>query len=325
MERITILQFTDPICVWCWGNEPVLRAIEYLYGDKVRIEFIMGGLVEDISTLYDFRGEKVDIIERANQIITKNWLIASQKHGMPVVDTGLKLFSERYPSSFPQNIAYEAAKRVNPLLAKRFLRLMREATFIHGRRTSQIDVILDLATQAGYNAAAFIDEYTTGNAHADFMQDRMKCRRNGITGFPSYLIKDGHTNIILGGYQNLATFHTVISRLSSGKIKPRRVGPSIANVMAFIKRYKRVYPAEIEVAFSLDKDRTNLMIAELILSRRIASQSVGEGRCLYLDTESKATKSEQKEPTSDKKPSKEKNSVKRKVTTTQTSQKQSVK
>ena len=43
MERITILQFTDPICVWCWGNEPVLRAIEYLYGDKVRIEFIMGG------------------------------------------------------------------------------------------------------------------------------------------------------------------------------------------------------------------------------------------------------------------------------------------
>ena len=117
MERITILQFTDPICVWCWGNEPVLRAIEYLYGDKVRIEFIMGGLVEDISTLYDIRGEKSEVIQRANQIITRNWLAASQKHGMPVVDTGLKLFSERYPSSFPQNIAYEAAKRVNPLLA----------------------------------------------------------------------------------------------------------------------------------------------------------------------------------------------------------------
>jgi hypothetical protein len=188
-----------------------------------------------------------------------------------------------------------------------------------------MDVLIELAAEAGLGAAQFIDHYTYGTAQADFMQDRMKCRRNGITGFPSYLIKDGHTNIILGGYQNLATFHTVISRLSSGKIKPRRVGPSIANIMAFIKRYKRVYPAEIEVAFSLDKDRTNLMIAELILSRRIASQSVGEGQCLYPDTESKATKSEQKEPTSDKKPSKEKNSVKRKVTTTQPSQKQSVK
>ena len=38
MERITILQFTDPICIWCWGNEPVMRAIEYLYGDKIKIE-----------------------------------------------------------------------------------------------------------------------------------------------------------------------------------------------------------------------------------------------------------------------------------------------
>lgn len=276
MERITILQFTDPICVWCWGNEPVLRAIEYLYGDKVRIEFIMGGLVEDISTLYDMRGEKAEVIQRANQIITRNWLAASQKHGMPVVDTGLKLFSERYPSSFPQNIAYEAAKRVNPLQAKRFLRLIREATFIHGRRTSQIDVILDLATQAGYNAAAFIDEYTTGNAHADFMQDRMLCRRNGITGFPSYLVRNDDTEIIIGGYQNLNTFHTLIKRLSAGRIKPRRIGPSVANMMNFAERYQSIYPVDIEVLFGLDRHQTNLMISQEITSGRLTAAPVGE-------------------------------------------------
>lgn len=276
MERITILQFTDPICVWCWGNEPVLRAIDYLYGDKVRIEFIMGGLVEDISTLYNMKGEKVDIIERANQIITKNWLIASEKHGMPVVDTHLKLFSERYPSSFPQNIAYEAAKRINPLLAKGFLRLMREATFIQGRRTSQIDVILDLATQAGYDAADFIDEYTTGNAHADFMQDRMLCRRNGITGFPSYLVRNDDTEIIIGGYQNLNTFHTLIRRLSSGRIKPRKIGPSTANVMNFIQRYKSAYPVDIEILFGLDRHQTDLIISQEVASGRIIAEPVGK-------------------------------------------------
>ena len=196
MERITILQFTDPICVWCWGNEPVLRAIEYLYGDKVRIEFIMGGLVEDISTLYDIRGEKAEVIQRANQIITRNWLAASQKHGMPVVDTGLKLFSERYPSSFPQNIAYEAARRIESSAAKQFLRRIREATFVEERRTSQIDVLIELAVEVGIDAARFIDEYTTGTAQNDFMKSRMKCRRNGVTGFPSYLIKNTNTKIV---------------------------------------------------------------------------------------------------------------------------------
>ncbi|MBQ2037270.1 MAG: DsbA family protein, partial [Alistipes sp.] len=176
----------------------------------------------------------------------------------------------------PQNIAYEAAKRVNPLLSKRFLRLMREATFIHGRRTSQIDVILDLATQAGYNAAAFIDEYTTGNAHADFMQDRMLCRRNGITGFPSYLVRNDDTEIIIGGYQNLNTFHTLIKRLSAGRIKPRRIGPSVANMMNFAERYHSIYPVDIEVLFGLDRHQTNLMISQEIASGRLTAEPVGE-------------------------------------------------
>ena len=94
---------------------------------------------------------------------------------------------------------------------------------------------------------------------------------------PSYLVKEGSTNIILGGYQNLATFQTVISRLSDGKIKPRRVGPSLANVMDFVKRYKSVYPVEIEVAFALDRARTNLMIAQLERERRVESVAIGDG------------------------------------------------
>ena len=283
MEKITILQFTDPICVWCWGNEPVLRAIDYLYGEKVSIRYIMGGLVEDITTLYDINGTKEEIIRQANRIIQKNWHAASEKHGMPVVTTSNELFTERYPSSFPQNIAYEAAKRINPTQAKLFMRLLREATFIESRRTSQIDVLIDIATQAGYNSAEFIDEYTTGSANADFMQDRMLCRRNGITGFPSYLIKYDDTEVILGGYQNLNTFHTIIKRLSNGRIKPRRVGPSIANLLDFAHRYGSIYSVEIECAFGLDRYQTDLMVGQLISAGKFNAERVGNSLRLTIN------------------------------------------
>ena len=276
MERIIILQFTDPICIWCWGNEPVMRAIEYLYGDKIKIEYIMGGLVEDITTLYALTGEKQEIIKHTNQTIVKNWHTASDKHGMPVVVGDVELFTERYPSSFPQNIAYEAAKRIDSSLANNFLRMLREATFTQCRRTSQIDVILDIATQAGYNAATFIDEYTAGNAHADFMQDRMICRRYGITGFPSYVVRNGDTEVIIGGYQNLNTFHTLIKRLSAGKIKPRRIGPSIANMLDFVNRYQSVYPVEIETVFSLDRYQTDLIISQEIATGQLLAEPVGK-------------------------------------------------
>lgn len=285
MERVTITQFTDPICIWCWGNEPVIRAIDYLYADKVKVEYVMGGLVEDITTLFDLRGNKTDIIKRANAIIANNWLAASQRHGMPVETKGMELFSERYPSSFPQNVAYEAARLINPTLADKFLRDLREATFTLSQRTSQIDVLLDIATKTGYNPTDFIDEYTTGSAHSNFMQDRTLCRRHGITGFPSYSIHNDDTNIIIGGYQNLPTFHTIISRLSKGRIKPRRVGPSLANVLEFVAHYQRVYPIEIEVTFSLNRHQCALMVEQLISSNLLLAQPIGNGTRLSINTE----------------------------------------
>lgn len=282
MRKITIYQFTDPTCIWCWGNEPVLRALDYLYGDKIAIEFIMGGLVEDIRTLFNIEGSTQSIVEQANGIIADNWRAASLRHGMPINLERSQLYTEQYTSSFPQNIAYEAAKRLDKERAKIFLRRIREATFAESRRTSQIDVLVELAVEAGLDAAQFIDIYTYGAAQADFMQDRMKCRRNGITGFPSYLIHEGNTNIILGGYQNLTTFHAVISRLSGGKVKPRKVGPSLANVIDFVKRYKSVYPVEIETAFSLDKPQTDMMVEELLCEQRLMAIAVGNGRKLMI-------------------------------------------
>ena len=288
MDKITIYQFTDPVCVWCWGNEPVMRAIDYLYGNKVGVEYIMGGLIEEITTLYDLKGSTRQIIERANAIMAEHWRLASERHGMPVNTRHMALFSERYPSSFPQNIAYEAARRIESSAAKIFLRRIREATFVEGRRTSQMDVLIELAVEVGIDAARFIDEYTAGTAQSDFMQSRMKCRRNGVTGFPSYLIKTASTKIMLGGYQNLSTFHTIIGRLSEGKIRPRRLGPSLANLIDFMRRYQRAYPVEIETTFGLDRDRTDLMIEELIHAGKLTAESVGNGRRLSITDAAKA-------------------------------------
>jgi protein-disulfide isomerase-like protein with CxxC motif len=259
----------------------------------------MGGLVEDINTLYEADSNNPHAIENANARIQENWAAASKRHGMPIKEEKISLYTERYTSSFPQNIAYEAAKRINPQRAKHFLRRIREATFTEVKRTSQIDVLVELAAESGFSPAQFIDEYTYGGAQADFMQDRMMCQRNGITGFPSYLIKSQNTEIILGGYQNLTTFHKVIERLSDGHIKPKRMGPSLANVMEFVKRYQSVYPVEIEVAFGLDRARTDLMVDELIASGNILPTAIGDGRRLQPTAiAAKATKnSANKKPT----------------------------
>ena len=275
MDKIFIYQFTDPTCVWCWGNEPELRAIDYLYGDKVEIRFITGGLIEDISTFYHINADKSQIISKANQLLAEEWVATSAIHGMPVVATNMHLYTEQYPSSFPQNIAYHAAKSINPQKAKDFLRRIREATFTEGQRTSQIDVLIELAIESDIDPVEFIDQFTYGSSQAEFISDRMKCRRHGITGFPSYLIKRADTYIILGGYQRLSSLQSAINRLSRGRCHPRRIGPSLANITEFIKHYKSVYPKEIEVAFNIDNDRASLMINQLRQNKKIHTSPVG--------------------------------------------------
>jgi protein-disulfide isomerase-like protein with CxxC motif len=41
--NIELLAFTDSVCTWCWGSEPVLRRLETGYGDSFRIHYVMGG------------------------------------------------------------------------------------------------------------------------------------------------------------------------------------------------------------------------------------------------------------------------------------------
>jgi hypothetical protein len=57
--------------------------------------------------------------------------------------------------------------------------------------------------------------------------------------------------------------------------------------MDFIQRYETVYPVEIEVAFALDRARTDLMISELIKAKKITSQNVGNGERLCISDSAK--------------------------------------
>ena len=53
MKCITITNFTDPVCIWCWGTEPIFRALETHYPDLVEFRYVMGGLVYDINNFAD--------------------------------------------------------------------------------------------------------------------------------------------------------------------------------------------------------------------------------------------------------------------------------
>lgn len=126
-KKVIVTNFTDPLCTWCWGLEPVFRKLETHFPDKIEFRYVMGGLVENIEEKWDpANGIGHADITRINRQIEAHWKDASRRHGMPVKGTGFTLFSREYPSTYPQNIAYKAAQMVDGKKADRFLRRMRE-------------------------------------------------------------------------------------------------------------------------------------------------------------------------------------------------------
>ena len=88
MEKIIITNFTDPVCCWCWATEPVFRALETHYPDKIEFRYICGGLVDDINHFTDSGNGINGGADGANAQIMSHWLGSSKRHGMPIKSEG---------------------------------------------------------------------------------------------------------------------------------------------------------------------------------------------------------------------------------------------
>ncbi len=274
---IEIIEFTDPVCTWCWGSEPVLRKLETRYGEQVKISYIMGGLVQDIMSFYDSHNDMGGDPDRSNRNIAKHWLEASERHGMPVQSEGFKLFSREHSSTYPQNIAYKAAQMQDQALANKFLRRIREASAAEARQTNITEVLLELASEVGLDIARFLDDFTLGPAQQAFEQDLALTAKYGARGFPSFLLKYGEKEMLIRGYKRYEEFKALIGHLSGGEVQERPVPASEETIMAFITRYGSAAPVEVQTAFDLSNDEMKNVIDAMLNKQLIRRREAGNG------------------------------------------------
>ncbi len=273
---IEIVEFTDPACTWCWGSEPILRKLEYRYKEQIKISFVMGGLVEDAHTFMDNKNKIGGDLNSFNKQVGTHWLEASQRHGMPVLAEGFKLFDDENPSTYPMNIAYKAAQFQSEEIANKFLRRMREATAAEAKQTNTMEVLIELAQESGLDIGMFITDMESGKANKAFEEDRYLTRSHRANGFPSFLIKskDGK-EIMLRGYQSFENFKSTINHLSSNELIEYTPSVSEENIIDFIKTFEKVAKVEIKESFDFHTDELDKLIGNLLEKKVIEEIIVG--------------------------------------------------
>lgn len=264
-EQATITQYTDPMCTWCWGSEPILRRLRTAFGEQLQVRYVMGGLIEDFEEFYDPTN---DISEPGD--VAPHWAEASEQHGMPV-DTAI-FEVDPAQSTYPASIAFTAARQQGRELANRYLRCLREAYATEVRNVNHRDVQVELAETVGLDVEAFTAALEDGTAEEAFESDLERTREAGVRAFPTYHIEGPNGDRRLSGFRS---FDELVAELNTVAPSLERTSPP--PMRRFIEEYGPVATREIAEVYELEGGKARQAIQSLVDEGVVRRERRGNG------------------------------------------------
>lgn len=265
--------YSDAACTWSFGEEKILRAIDYIYLGKVKFTNVMGGLFSDYRDLLPINMKDQDSTEMANKILFEMWKTGENFHHMPMMKKAPELLSEEKSSVYPIDIGFVAARLTDEKRANEYLRALREATILYGRNTMEKEVQIEIAEELGFDLESYKDNLYN-YANEEFLEDRMDAFDHRFTLFPNFIYKNSENREVLAkGYKNLKDLMTFIDENET--LEKRTIITDKENVFDFIKEYKKVFKVEILEIF--EKDKIDDILKNLEEENKVEIYEVGTG------------------------------------------------
>ena len=266
--KLRLVWYTDPHSIWCWGCEPAIRRVQYLYPDAVDVEVRMGGLFEDFTPMREYWTRMSG--GRWKESVAAFMEAVAGQHRMPMNAAAIAGNSDDFNSTWPACIAVKAAERQGRDAGWRYLRGLREGFLLGGRPIHRREVQVAIAAELGLDAAKFTAALDDGAAERAFREDLSECRTEGVQGFPTFVIQGAHSNVRIEGYQPWEAFEHVLGRVPSP-------APTASSALDFLGRYPRSATREVATVFGLGDDEAEMLLDELAVRGGAVRREVGGG------------------------------------------------
>lgn len=185
--RVELL--TDPWSVWCWGFEPVRRALELRY-PTIEFRTLLGGMFPTMP-----RPDELGFdVERFFAVVQRTT-------GMPVHARGIR--DDPADSTYPACINVHAVRLVASDKEAAYLRAMREAVYLDGLNVSRPEVGAKVAHRVGVDVKAFREALASGRAEQAFEEALAVLHAQGLHAYPTLLLRSGDRVAKVEGFQSL--------------------------------------------------------------------------------------------------------------------------
>lgn len=272
--RIRVVWYTDPINVWCWGCEPAIRRLQVRYADSVDLSLVMGGLFEDFGPVRENWARMSGGRWQDSVLAFLNAVAAH--HRMPMDVPRMMASVDKLESTWPSCIAVKAAGLQGAGRELPYLRRFREAMYIEGRKATDRDVQVELASEIGLDAEAFARSLEDGTAEAAFHGDLDRCRTKSVTGFPTFELVRGAATVRLDGWQPWDGFEEALAEFAPD-VHPRPMDPTTESVRTLLRRYDRCATLEVAAVLGVTDDEAEILLEDLEAQGLLARREVGGG------------------------------------------------
>ena len=175
--------FYDPLCGWCYGASPLLKAVAAVPG--VSVEMHAGGMIDEAegrTVTPDWRGYVMPHDARIAQM-------SGQPFGDAYFNGLLKDIGAPLASDPPIAAILAAGKLGADPLA--MLARIQRAHYLEGKRIAELETLSELAVEQGLAAADFAQAWREARAEAErhIAQTRGLMSQWGLRGFPSAVLE----------------------------------------------------------------------------------------------------------------------------------------
>ena len=246
--RVSIVHFADPWCWWSWGLEPVLARLKEVYGDRLDVEYRMGGIFNDVKEWW--AGYGVDENSTVDWIRESIGIMRNPVDPEYMRKTGLT-------STYPACRAYKAAEIQDREKAHTYFRRLMEAFQVRTEAGTE-DRLMDIARSVGLDATRLRKDMRSHEVEEAFEADRMAMERSRLN-FLSLLIQAGDRQEAKTEIFTSGPFEELIDRLAPGLPKRTPV-----DILEYLERHSGLMSArEISEVFHIAEDDAAVRLSTL--------------------------------------------------------------
>lgn len=269
-KPIEIYSFIDPLCPECWALEPIIKKLQTLYGNYLKIVYFIGGKLGKINGSNNQQNQN----SKEHMHLAKQWEKTASRSGMSC--DGDLWFENPISSPFTASLAIKAAEFQGRKAATRFLRKIRELLFLDKQNITEKQVLLQCAEMADLDVAEFEKDLYSERALKAYQCDLKISSEMGVQEYPSLIFFNENVEeagIKISGMYSFDVYLDVMSEI----LKERPLKQELPSLEEFLKKYRFVATKEIAVVYDIPDENVEKEMKKLVLKQKVEQVPVKYG------------------------------------------------